>query len=109
MLSRPTGPPPRQSGRPRHSGPSSNRPWPVIDLARSPRGVFWQSVLIPNFWPRSLCNSHVAHMSGLRLATTPAKPNGDAVRVNNRFQVYEPRFASRLWLETSLHEVLTQD
>ncbi len=35
--------------------------------------------------------------------TTPTKPKkGDAVRVNDRFEVHDPVFAKRLWMETGL-------
>lgn len=93
------------------SWPQFKPPLPVIDLAPQPLEACPDKVvLIPNFWPRSLCNSYVAHLSGLPLVTTPGKPKrGDAVRVNDRFQVDDPRFAGRLWLETGLREALTQD
>ena len=31
---------------------------------------------------------------------------GDAVRVNDRFQITDPIFANRLWLETGLRELV---
>lgn len=39
--------------------------------------------------------------------TTPGKPKkGDAVRVNDRFQVVDEKFAERLWVETGLRELV---
>ena len=39
--------------------------------------------------------------------TTPGKPKkGDAVRVNDRFQIDDPGFANRLWLQTGLKELV---
>jgi len=39
--------------------------------------------------------------------TTPGKPKkGDAVRVNDRFQVFDEAFAKRLWEETGLRRLV---
>jgi hypothetical protein len=44
------------------------------------------------------------------LVTTPGKPkNGDAVRVNDRFQVVDEGFARRLWEETGLKGLILGD
>ena len=62
-----------------------------------------QIVTIPNFWTSTLCKNYVSFLSSLPLTTTPGKPKkGDAVRVNDRFQVDDPAFAERLWSGTSL-------
>ena len=46
-------------------------------------------------------------MKTLPLVTTPGKPKkGDAVRVNDRFQIDDPGFANRVWLETGLRELV---
>lgn len=40
--------------------------------------------------------------------TTPGRPKrGDAVRVNDRFQIEDPRFAEMLWTGTALRELVT--
>ncbi|KAK7538967.1 hypothetical protein IWX49DRAFT_535944 [Phyllosticta citricarpa] len=66
-----------------------------------------QIVTIPNFWPSSLCKTYVSFLSSLPLATTPGKPKkGDAVRVNDRFQLQDPVFAKRLWEETCLKDLV---
>ena len=55
-------------------------------------------ILVPNFFPPSLCRSYLSFVRGLSLATTPGRPKrGDAVRVNDRFQVDDAAFAGRLF------------
>ncbi|KAK7740674.1 hypothetical protein SLS53_005142 [Cytospora paraplurivora] len=67
-------------------------------------------LLIRNFWPKSLCRDYLSFLRSLPLTTTPGKPKrGDAVRVNDRFQVQDQGFANRLWLETGLKEVLLSE
>jgi hypothetical protein len=62
-----------------------------------------QIVLIRNFWTSKLCRDYVSFLRELPLVTTPGKPKkGDAVRVNDRFQVTDEGFARRLWEETGL-------
>jgi hypothetical protein len=42
------------------------------------------------------------------LITTPAKPKkGEAVRVNDRFQIQDATFADTLWRETALKDLVT--
>ncbi|PSR85723.1 alpha subunit of prolyl 4-hydroxylase, partial [Coniella lustricola] len=66
--------------------------------------------LLRNFWPRSLCRDYVSFLRTLSLTTTPGKPKrGDAVRVNDRFQVEDQAFAQRLWVDTGLKETLLAD
>lgn len=55
-------------------------------------------LLVPNFLPPSLCRTYLSFVRGLPLATTPGKPKrGNAVRVNDRFQVDDGAFAGRLY------------
>lgn len=62
-----------------------------------------QIVTIPNFWTSACCRKYVSFLSTLPLTTTPGKPKkGDAVRVNDRFQIQDPAFAERLWSDTAL-------
>lgn len=43
----------------------------------------------------------------LPLTTTPGKPKkGDALRFNDRFQIVDEQFASRLWEETGLKDLV---
>lgn len=66
-----------------------------------------QIVTIPNFWTAKLCKDYVSFLSSLPLITTPGKPKkGDAVRVNDRFQIDDPSFAERLWSDTSLKNLI---
>lgn len=84
---------------------------PVTDLVPEPLEACPDKVvLIQNFWPRSLCNAYIAFLKDLPLTTTPGRPKrGEALRVNDRFQIDDPVFASRLWLQTGLREALMQD
>lgn len=67
-----------------------------------------QIVTIPNFFTATLCKSYVSFLSSLPLITTPGKPKkGDAVRVNDRFQIDDPAFAEKLWSGTSLKNLVT--
>ena len=79
---------------------------PVVDL--TPEHLVQDKVVVlRSFFPRSLCRDYVSFLRELPLITTPGKPKrGDAVRVNDRFQIDDPRFADRLWTETGLKDVL---
>lgn len=67
-----------------------------------------QIYLIRNFLPASLCKTYVSFLSSLPLITTPGKPKkGDAVRVNDRFQIQDAVFAENLWRGTALQELVT--
>lgn len=91
------------------SWPAFKPPLPMIDL--QPESLLDSRVLlIRNFWPKSLCRDYVSFLRSLPLTTTPGKPKrGDAVRVNDRFQVQDQGFANRLWLETGLKQTLLDD
>ncbi|KAJ5088553.1 hypothetical protein N7456_012169 [Penicillium angulare] len=67
-----------------------------------------QIYLIRNFLPSSLCKSYASFLASLPLTTTPGKPKKDeAVRVNDRFQVQDARFAETLWSGTAMKELAT--
>ncbi|KAK6526363.1 hypothetical protein TWF694_004960 [Orbilia ellipsospora] len=69
-----------------------------------------QILTIPRLFTASLCNTYIQFLSNLPLTTTPSIPKrGDAVRVNDRFQVQDPSFAKILWLETGLKEVIERE
>ena len=64
-------------------------------------------LLVPNFFPPSLCRTYLSFVRGLALTTTPGRPKrGEAVRVNDRFQVDDEAFAGRLYevLRSVLHD-----
>lgn len=66
-----------------------------------------QIVTITNFWSSTLCAKYVNFLRSLPLTTTPGKPKkGDAVRVNDRFQIDDPVFAEHLWSQTSLKSLV---
>ena len=66
-----------------------------------------QIVTISGFWTSSLCKKYVKFLSTLPLVTTPGKPKrGEAVRVNDRYQIDDPVFAERLWSETGLKDLV---
>ena len=66
-----------------------------------------QILLIPNFFTSTLCRTYTSFLSTLPLVTTPAKPKrGEAVRVNDRFQIHDPTFADAIWTRTGLGELL---
>lgn len=67
-----------------------------------------QIYLIRNFFPASLCKTYASFLASLPLTTTPGKPKKDeAVRVNDRFQVEDGRFAEMLWSGTAMKELAT--
>ena len=66
-----------------------------------------QILTVSNLWTSTLCAKYVAFLRSLPLATTPGIPKkGDAVRVNDRFQIDDATFAQRLWSETGLSELV---
>src|SRR5436305_69588 len=69
-----------------------------------------QILTISRFFTSTLCTTYINFLSSLPLTTTPNKPKrGEAVRVNDRFQIQDPAFAKRLWKETGLKELLEHD
>ncbi|GJN67312.1 hypothetical protein PLICBS_001336 [Purpureocillium lilacinum] len=65
------------------------------------------TTLIPSFFPKSLCRDYVTFLKTLPLQTTPGRPKrGEAVRVNDRFQIEDHAFSQRLWEQTGLKEAL---
>lgn len=90
--------------QPASSGPApADKPsWPPIKplpLHAEPHpSVPDKILLIPNFFPPSLCRAYLSFVRGLPLATTPGRPKkGEAVRVNDRFQVDDEVFAGKLY------------
>ncbi|EER26231.1 hypothetical protein D8B26_003416 [Coccidioides posadasii str. Silveira] len=66
-----------------------------------------QIYVVRNLFTSTLCKNYVSFLSTLPLVTTPGRPKrGDAVRVNDRFQVDDLMFAERLWKETALSQVV---
>lgn len=81
---------------------------PAADLSLEPL-LPDQIYLIRNFLPGSLCKTYASFLASLPLTTTPGKPKKDeALRVNDRFQIDDARFAEMLWSQTSLKELVTE-
>lgn len=90
--------------------PKFKPPLPVVDLVPTAHPSTDKIVTVDGFFPRNLCRDYVAFLSTLALQTTPGTPKrGDAVRVNDRFQVQDGAFARTLWEKTGLREALAQD
>lgn len=95
---------------PRPSWPVFKPPLPVVELSPELHPASSKIALIPSFFPKSLCRDYVTFLRSLPLQTTPSRPKrGEAVRVNDRFQVDDAAFANRLWEHTGLKEVATED
>ncbi|KAG8874951.1 hypothetical protein FRB97_005527 [Tulasnella sp. 331] len=66
-----------------------------------------QIILIRNLFTRILCERYTSFLSSLPLTTTPPTKSRDlALRVNDRYQIDDPGFATRLWSQTSLKELV---
>ncbi|KAK1252640.1 hypothetical protein MKX08_003827 [Trichoderma sp. CBMAI-0020] len=92
------------------SWPMFKPPLPVVQLYPELHPATSNIVLVSSFFPRSLCRDYVAYLKTLPLQTTPSKPKkGEAVRVNDRFQIHDPDFARRLWDTTGLKELILED
>lgn len=93
---------------------TSKPKWPAISPVLPAEDLepvqLWQDqiIIIPKLWTASLCKTYVSFLSTLPLTTTPGKPRrGEAVRVNDRFQVEDADFAARLWSETALRNIVS--
>jgi hypothetical protein len=91
--------------------------WPALTPILLPSDLDIQEVLaeqiltIPQFFTWNLCKSYVNFLQkSVSLITTPTKPKkGDAVRVNDRFQIHDAAFAARLWDETGLKAIIARE
>jgi hypothetical protein len=69
-----------------------------------------QIITIPHLWTSTLCKTYVSFLSTLPLTTTPGHPKkGDALRVNDRFQIEDPAFAEDLWTKTGLRDLVNTE
>lgn len=92
------------------SWPPFKPPLPIVDLAPALHEATPKIVLVPSFFPRSLCRDYVSFLRTLPMQTTPSRPKrGEAVRVNDRFQIHDPLFARRLWEQTGLKGAILDD
>ncbi len=104
------------TSKPIISAPPTPPNWPVFRPLVPPSDLSLETllssqiVLIRNFWTGKLCKDYVSFLKTLPLVTTPGKPKkGDAVRVNDRFQINDEEFAKRLWNETGLKGLILGD
>ncbi|KAG5926054.1 hypothetical protein E4U42_003688 [Claviceps africana] len=89
------------------SWPQFKPPLPVVHLVPVLHPLTPKIATMPLFFPKSLCRDYVTFLRTLPLQTTPGRPKrGEAVRVNDRFQVDDAAFAARLWETTGLKEAL---
>lgn len=85
---------------------------PIVELSPEAPilGLEDKIILVRNFWPKILCRDYVNFLKTLPLTTTPGRPKrGEALRVNDRFQIDDPRFSERLWYETGLKDALLEE
>lgn len=87
--------------------------WPPLQPLADPADLSLTSLLpsqiltISTFWPTTLCKTYISFLRTLPLTTTPGVPKrGHAVRVNDRYQIHDPQFASSLWSNTSLRSLI---
>ena len=106
-----TGGPPSTAA----SVPSTTAPpnWPSLKSGISPDSLLFDTLLddqiliVRNLLSAKLCKDYVAFLSSLPLTTTPGTPKrGQAVRVNDRFQIDDPKFAQVLWEQTALEHLV---
>ncbi|PNP37280.1 hypothetical protein TGAM01_v201877 [Trichoderma gamsii] len=108
--SKPSASAPQAAPQVAPSWPMFKPPLPVVQLYPELHPATSNIVLVSSFFPRSLCRDYVAYLKTLPLQTTPSKPKkGEAVRVNDRFQINDPGFARRLWDTTGLKELILED
>jgi hypothetical protein len=88
--------------------------WPSIGPVGDPEDLSLEEALpgqiftVERLWTVNLCKKYVSFLSNLPLTTTPGKPKkGEAVRVNDRFQIDDPDFAKALWEQTALRSLIT--
>ncbi|CCU82006.1 hypothetical protein BGHDH14_bgh04779 [Blumeria hordei DH14] len=109
--------PPRSTRKKPHPAtsvqPSFQPKWPIFKPLPPPENLCLeillpsQIILIRKFWTAALCKSYVDFLKTLPLATTPGLPKkGEALRVNDRFQIIDDAFALRIWEETGLKDLI---
>lgn len=111
--------PPKQKNKAKYTGTTTNVQessppnWPVLKPTLAAADLAVEEILkdqilvVPNFFTANLCKTYVSFLATLPLTTTPGKPRpGEAVRVNDRFEIEDPAFAQRLWQDTALKELV---
>lgn len=68
-----------------------------------------QIVVIRKLFTKTLCQRYVAFLPSLPLTTTPGTPKkGEALRVNDRFQIHDAVFAETLYKKTALETLIKE-
>ena len=105
----------KQSKLPLKKPPTTIPDWPILHplLPESDLSLETiledQIVIIRKLFTASLSQRYVTFLSTLPLITTPAQPKkGDALRINDRFEVNDPVFANQLWTTTGLEYLLSE-
>lgn len=91
--------------------------WPRLTPLIPPSDLELRAVLgseilaIPKLFTTTLCNTYLAFLQkSISLTTTPGKPKrGEAVRVNDRFQITDAGFAKTLWEQSGLKDVVERE
>jgi hypothetical protein len=97
--------------------PQQSVSWPALTPLLPPSDLQLEEVLpgqiltIPKFFTSTLCKTYVSFLqNSVSLTTTPGKPKrGEAVRVNDRFQIQDPIFADLLWNRSGLKEIVARE
>ena len=107
--------PTQQSLRAQHHG-SDVPSWPPLEPLLPIEDLCMRELLpgqivtIPSLFTGGLCKRYVSFLEKLPLTTTSGVPKrGEAVRVNDRYQIDDPLFAERLWSSTGLKELVLAD
>lgn len=68
-----------------------------------------QIVVIRKLFTKTLCQRYVSFLPSLALTTTPGTAKkGEALRVNDRFQIHDPAFAETLYQKTALETLIKE-
>ena len=68
-----------------------------------------QIVVVRKLFTKTLCQRYVSFLPSLPLTTTPGVPKkGEALRVNDRFQIHDPAFAETLYKKTALDTLIKE-
>ena len=104
-----TAPPPKAETSTRITAPN----WPPLAPVIPAEHLSIETILegqilvIRNLFTSTLCKNYVSFLASLPLTTTPGKPKrGEAVRVNDRFQVEDQVFAKTLWENSGLKSLV---
>ncbi|KAL7267503.1 hypothetical protein RUND412_009907 [Rhizina undulata] len=99
------------------NSPSSTLSWPALTPLLPPEDLRLETVLeeqiltIPRFFTATLCKSYHAFLQKtVTLTKTPGKlKRGEALRVNDRFQLQDEAFAKILWEKSGLREIIARE